>query len=107
MSVPEISDEQRRAALAKAAEVRHGRAELRSKIKLGQVSLAEVLASEDRAASGMKVAMLLRSLPGFGKAKAAKVMNELRIAPNRRVQGLGRDQRQRLMRAVGAEPEQE
>ena len=83
MPLPQLSDEQRKAALEKAAAARHARAELRDKIKKGEVSLEEVLDSEDPIAARMKVSALIESLPGYGKAKAAKIMNELGISPSR------------------------
>ena len=55
MPLPQLTDEQRKAALEKAAAARHERAELREKIKKGEVTLEEVLDSEDPIASRMKV----------------------------------------------------
>ncbi len=49
----------------------------------------------------MKVSTLLESLPGFGKAKAAKIMAELEISESRRVQGLGARQRESLLERLG------
>ena len=100
MPLPQLSDEQRKAALEKAAAARHARAELRDKIKKGEVSLEEVLDSEDPIAARMKVSALIESLPGYGKAKAAKIMNELGISPSRRVKGLGARQREQLLEAL-------
>ena len=48
-------------------------------------------------ASLMKVSTLIESLPGYGKAKAAKIMEELGISATRRVQGLGVRQREQLL----------
>ena len=73
MPLPQLTDEQRKAALEKAAAARHARAELREKIKKGDVSLESVLNSDDPIASRMKVSTLIESLPGYGKAKAAKI----------------------------------
>ena len=100
MALPQLSDEQRRAALEKAAAARHARAELRDKIKSGEVTLEEVLDSEDPIAARMKVSALIESLPGYGKAKAARIMNELGISPSRRVKGLGARQREQLLEAL-------
>ena len=100
MPLPQLSDEQRKAALEKAAAARHERAELREKIKKGEVSLEEVLDSEDPIASRMKVSALIESLPGYGKAKAAKIMDELGISATRRVKGLGARQREQLLEAL-------
>ena len=97
MALPQLSPEQRKAALEKAAQARHERAELRDKIKSGKATLAEVLDSDDPIANRMKVSALIESLPGYGKAKAAKIMDELEISPKRRVQGLGLRQREALL----------
>lgn len=97
MALPQLTDEQRKAALEKAAQARHERAELREKIKSGKVTLEEVLDSDDPIACRMKVSMLIESLPGYGKAKAAKIMDELGISATRRVKGLGARQREQLI----------
>lgn len=102
MALPNLSEADRKAALKKAAEARQKRAELRQKIKSGDMSFADVMkASEDPIVARMKVATLLESLPGFGKAKAAKIMEELEISESRRVQGLGARQREMLMERLG------
>ncbi len=100
MALPQLTDEQRKAALAKAAQARHERAELREKIKSGKVTLEDVLDSDDPIASRMKVSTLIESLPGYGKAKAAKIMDELGISATRRVKGLGARQREQLVEAL-------
>ena len=99
MALPNLSDAERRAALKKAAEARQARAELKRKLKSGKVTLKELLnKSDDPIVGRMKVGNLLESLPGVGKARATKKMNELDISPTRRVQGLGANQRQNLMK---------
>ena len=103
MALPTLTDEQRKAALEKAAQARHARAELREKVKTGKVSLKEVLDSTDPIAERMKVSALIESLPGYGKAKAAKIMDELGISATRRVKGLGARQREQLLEALTKE----
>ena len=99
MALPNLSDAERRAALKKAAEARQARAELKRKLKSGNVSLKELLnKSDDPIVGRMKVGNLLESLPGVGKARATKKMKELDISPTRRVQGLGANQRQNLLK---------
>ena len=44
---------------------------------------------------------LIEALPGYGKAKAAKIMEELGISESRRVQGLGVRQREQLLAKLG------
>lgn len=101
---PSLSDEQRQAALAKAAEVRRARAELKEKLKMGSVSLRDVLmqADTDDTIGKMKVVSVLESLPGVGKVKARRTMEELDINDARRVRGLGKKQRDALLDAFGA-----
>lgn len=100
MALPQLSAEDRAKALEKAAAARHARAELRENIKAGKVALSEVLASDDPIAKRMKVSTLIESLPGYGKAKAAKVMEELGISESRRIQGLGSRQREELLKKL-------
>ena len=100
MALPNLTPEQRKAALEKAAEARHARAELREKGKNGEVALKEVLDSNDPIAERMRVSALIESLPGYGKAKAAKIMTELGISSTRRVKGLGARQREQLLEAL-------
>ena len=100
MPLPQLTDEQRKAALEKAAAARHARAELRDNIKAGKVSLEEVLDSDDPIASRMKVSTLLESLPGYGKAEAAMIMNDLAISPPRRRQALGARPSEQLLQTL-------
>lgn len=100
MPLPQLTEEQRKAALEKAAAARHARAALRDSIKAGEVALSEVLDSDDPIACRMKVSALIESLPGYGKAKAAKVMEDLGISPSRRVKGLGARQREQLLETL-------
>ena len=97
MALPQLSAEERQKYLKKAEAARRARATLREDIKSGKVSLAEVFEMEDDIAKRMKVSILLESLPGIGKAKAAKTMEELGISESRRVQGLGVRQREQLL----------
>ncbi|MEJ7562091.1 MAG: integration host factor, actinobacterial type [Ilumatobacteraceae bacterium] len=97
---PQLTPEQRTAALAKAAEARAARAEIKQRLKMGSISLQDALASEDKNMAKLKVVSLLESLPGVGKVKARKLMEELEISDNRRVQGLGSKQRQALLDAL-------
>lgn len=68
---------------------------------MGSITLAEALDSDDANIAKLKVVSLLESLPGVGKVKARKLMEEVGIAENRRVQGLGAQQRQTLLQELG------
>jgi hypothetical protein len=98
---PTLSPEQRAAALVKAAEARTARAELKARLKLGSLSLSDALASADDTVGKLKVVSLLESLPGVGKVKARKIMEDIGIAENRRVQGLGQQQKAALLEQFG------
>lgn len=100
-TLPQLTDEQRKAALEKAAAARHARAELRENIKAGKVTLEDVFNMDDDIALRMKVSALIEALPGYGKAKAAKIMDELGISASRRIQGLGIRQKEQLVEKLG------
>ncbi len=94
---PPLSEEQRRQALAKAAIARRQRAELKEQLKSGRTTLKELLGrTDDEVVGKMKVVAVLESLPGVGKVKARRLMEEIGISDARRVQGLGENQRKKL-----------
>lgn len=95
---PVISAEVRQAALLEAVQARKVRAEIKSKVKRGQLSFDEVLkvALESRAISKMRVKELLESFTGTGRIRSAAIMERLNISPTRRIQGLGKRQIEKL-----------
>lgn len=97
---PNLTPEQRAAALAKAAEARAARADIKARLKMGSITLREALSSDDVNIGKLKVVSLLESLPGVGKVKARKLMEEVGIADNRRVQGLGEQQKRQLLKIL-------
>jgi len=101
---PSLTPEQRQAALAKAAEARRVRAEIKERLKMGSITLAELLdqADTDDMVAGIKVLAVLESLPGVGKVKARRTMDEVGIADTRRLRGLGDQQRKALLAAFGS-----
>ena len=64
---------------------------------MGSLSLSDALASTDATVGKLKVVSLLESLPGVGKVKARRIMEDIGIADNRRVQGLGAQQKLALL----------
>lgn len=102
MALPTLTEDQRKQALAKAAEARKKRAELKNRLKAEKTSLREVLAKQDDEVVGkMKVAAVLESLPGVGKVRARKIMERLDISASRRVRGLGAKQKEALLTEFG------
>src|SRR5215472_13943382 len=103
MALPPLTPEQRAAALEKAAQARKDRAEIKNRLKRGDITLSAVLdqgQTEDTAGK-MKVSALLESLPGVGKVRAQQIMERLGIAESRRVRGLGAKQRAALEAEFG------
>ena len=98
MAIPQLSTEQLQAARAAATEARRARAALKDQVKSGDLTLSEALtkASADETLSRVKVVDLLRSLPRVGVTRSAEIMENLDIAANRRIRGLGRHQVERL-----------
>ena len=93
MPIPQLSQDERIAALEKAKAARAKRAEIREELKAGKLSLEQVIDMKDDEVVGrMRVSVLIETLPGYGKAKAEKIMDELKIAKTRRLRGLGERQ---------------
>jgi ribosomal protein S13 len=70
---------------------------------MGSITFAELLktADSDELIAGIKVLAVLESLPGVGKVKARRTMDEVGIADTRRLRGLGEQQRKALLAAFG------
>jgi len=102
MAIPQLTPAERQAALEKAKAARVQRAQVRDDLKSGKKSLKDVLGMKDDPVVGrMKVSTLIETLPGFGKAKAEKIMKELQIAESRRLRGLGARQQSALLERLG------
>jgi hypothetical protein len=97
---PVLTQQERAAALEKAARIRRERAEIKRQLKCGSLALnkAFAMAASNEALAKMRVLTLLESLPAVGKVKARRVLNQVGIAESRRVQGLGANQRAELLR---------
>lgn len=103
MALPVLTAEQRSEALEKAAEARRIRAGVKKELKAGELKLSDVIkrAESDEIIAKLRVNALLESLPGIGAAKAARIMDDARISPTRRVGGLGPHQREALVSVFG------
>jgi hypothetical protein len=99
VALPPLTPEQRQAALEKAAAARRERAEVKSRLKHAQGSLADVITEGQRndVIGKMKVSALLEAMPGVGKVRARQIMDELAISESRRVRGLGSKQASALV----------
>ncbi|HEY9562490.1 MAG TPA: integration host factor, actinobacterial type [Nocardioides sp.] len=91
MALPQLTPEQRQAALDKAAASRRERAEVKNRLKNSGASIVDVLreGQTNEVVGKMKVIDLLQSMPGLGKVRARQLMERLSIAESRRVRGFG------------------
>ena len=67
--LPEMTDEQRAAALERAGLARRMRAEIKALLKTGSLTFSDVLerAAEDDLIAGTRVKAIVVSMPGMGK----------------------------------------
>ena len=99
-SPPTLTAEERRAALAKAAESRRIRATFKSEVKNGSRSWVDAFSSENQAIRKMRVKELLLSLPGYGEVRATTLLERAGISTARRIQGVGRSQYELLLKLL-------
>jgi hypothetical protein len=94
VALPNLTPEQRQAALEKAAASRRERAEVKNRLKHSGASLKEVIAAGqvNEVIGKMKVLDLIQAMPGVGKVKARQIMDKVKISDSRRVRGLGSKQ---------------
>ena len=89
------------AALNKAMETRRVQAAFKAELKSGKYNddlLGTIVkAQQEEMLARMYVVKFIESVPGIGKVKAAAIMSGIGIARNRRMQGLGNQQRQALV----------
>ncbi|MGK4217787.1 integration host factor, actinobacterial type [Kocuria marina] len=99
MALRPLTDEERARAREKAKAARTARAEIKKGLRDGSISVAEVLrrGEDDEAVNRLKVTELLEATPGIGKVRSAAIMEQIGIAPTRRVRGLGQHQRKALV----------
>lgn len=94
----DITTDERDEGLKKALEVRRMHAAIKNAVRTKQKSFSWALGNPDSAT--IRVYSLLLSVPGIGKARAEKILNEAGVMKTRRVQGLGCNQRVKLIELV-------
>lgn len=99
MSLKPLTDVERTQAREKATAARAVRADIKSRLKTGKLSVADVVGNPDgdEAVGRLKVVDLLKALPGVGDVRATAIMADVGIASTRRVRGLGIHQRKALV----------
>lgn len=94
MALPELTPEQRQAALDQAAVARQQRADVKARLKASTATLTEVIQESkvDDVIAKLRVVDLLQAMPGIGRIRAREIMQRLGIADSRRLRGLGSHQ---------------
>ncbi len=96
MTLNNLSDTDRRKGLKAALEVRKKRAEIKGLLKKGKTEIRSLFRDKklfEKYIINMKVIDLVSSLPGNGKVNALKILKDLKISPNKKVGGLGKNQK--------------
>lgn len=96
-----LSDSDRRKGLEKARTVRKKRAEIKGLLKKGKLNIKSLFKDKkiyNEFVSNMKVINLISALPGNGRVNALKILKDLKISPNKKIGGLGRNQKDNFYR---------
>lgn len=102
MALPQMTPEQRAAALEKARVARERRSAALREVAEGKMAPEAFLDSDDPVLAKTKVSALLRKLPGVGKVKAEQALEACGIPDTRRVGGLGSKQAAALREWIAA-----
>jgi len=84
-------------ALKRANDIRVKRAQLKKDLKLGTVSIEQILGEPPEYVSTAKVFDMLMAVPKFGQVKAKRYLNQCRISESKTVGGLSDRQRTELI----------
>ena len=98
-TLPRMTEEQRAAALARAAEARRRNAEMRRAVAAGELDPRDVVA--DPTFGRVTVRYLLESVRGVGRARSTSLCEYVGCVPGRRLRALGHVQRDRLVEVLG------
>ena len=95
MPLTPLTEDARASAREKAVLARAHRQEIKRALSDRELSVRQVLdmVDSDPALAKMPVGQMLRALPGIGAVRAERIIEELHIAPTRRLGGLGRGPR--------------
>ncbi len=102
-TAPNLTSDERAAALRKATAVRMARREFKDAVAKGAFTLSGAIeaAKADEGLTGIRVRDLLQCLPGVGPKRASATMEEAGIAASRRIRGLGQHQVDSLAKLAG------
>jgi len=96
MALKNLSDKDRKKGLEKARRVRKKRAEIKDLLKKGKLDIRSLFKDGKlfkEYVINMKVIKLVSALPGNGRVNALEILKDLKISPNKKVGGLGKNQK--------------
>lgn len=93
---------ERGAAFELAGRIRRTREFLVESLRAGAVDLRKVLESEDPLIRTIKVVTVVENLPGLGKVKARRILDEVGVSANLKIEHLDSDQRSDLLERIEA-----
>ncbi|WP_296008664.1 integration host factor, actinobacterial type [uncultured Adlercreutzia sp.] len=102
MALPQMTPEQRAAALEKARVVREARSAAMKQLAEGKMSPKDFIDNSDPVYAKVKVLAFLKKLPGVGAVKAAQALEICGIPDTRRLGGLGANQKAALLDWIAA-----
>jgi hypothetical protein len=99
-NAPQRSNEQRMEALARANAIRTYRAQLKKKVRAGEVDVIPLLVDVPEVLGTMKLVELLLAMPKVGRVKANKMLQRMRISPAKTLGGLSERQRLEVLQLL-------
>lgn len=87
------AETQRLRALARANEVRRGRAALKRRVAGGQLAAADVVLAGPEEVRTMSIGELLRSQPRWGRARCAALLRQVPLSEDKTIGSLTARQR--------------
>lgn len=101
-AAPGRSQTQRMEALERANHIRTRRAQLKRDLRSGKARIDQLLESPPDYLETAKVFDMLLAVPKYGRVKANKVLQQVRISPSKTIGGLSDRQRTELVSLLRA-----
>lgn len=102
LEAPERTLEQRMDALERANEIRTRRAAFKRDLKAGRESIDALLVEPPDYMNTARVFDVLLAVPKYGRVKVNRILQMLRISPNKTIGGLSSRQRAELVSWLGS-----
>lgn len=88
---------ERRVALELAGRIRRTREAVIESVRAGGVDAQQIFESEDPLIRAIKVVTVVENLPGLGKVKARRILHEVGVSANLKIEHLDPERRSDLL----------